>query len=247
MDTSGRVRSTGRGGSGRAGAVLPRVRLPGIPSPRVAFLQIVRFKILAITRRIIDPAGDSKVATIPPRFAGEVSVIPQAVLATDANRVTVESVGRGSSVADRAGLISTGGEQAQPGQGRLVATRNIAAARLSTAQPISDEARQQALRKVDEDLVKAGLIDKVGGNLRAEVAAELSFELKSCLPTPAIMVKGCLDDCNVCEPGRQQEIKLDLQRKELENKLLARKIELLEQSQEYRCCPAGEVEEEEDD
>lgn len=209
--------------------------------------QIIRFKILAITRRIIDPAGDSKVATIPPRFAGEISVIPQAVLATDTNRVTVESVGRGSAVADRAGLISTGGEAAQPGSGRLVATRSIAAARLSTAQPISDDARQKALQRVDEDLVKAGLIDSVGGNLNAKLAAELSFEIKSCLPTPAIMVKGCIDECNVCEPERKTEIKLDLQRKELENKLLTRKIELLEQSQEYRCCPAGEVEEEEDD
>ena len=37
--------------------------------------QIVRFKILAITRRVIDPAGDSKVTLQPPRFAGEVSVI----------------------------------------------------------------------------------------------------------------------------------------------------------------------------
>jgi hypothetical protein len=28
---------------------------------------------------------------------------------------------------------------------------------------------------------------------------------------------------------------------ELENKLLARKIELLDKAQEYRCCPAGET------
>ena len=27
---------------------------------------------------------------------------------------------------------------------------------------------------------------------------------------------------------------------ELQNKLLAKQIELLEKSQEYRCCPAGE-------
>ena len=208
--------------------------------------QTIRFKILAITRRIIDAAGDNKVATLPPRFAGEVSVIPQAVLATDTNRVKVESVGRGSATADRAGLISTGDEAPQPGKGGLAATRNVAAGRFGAAQPISDEARQKALQRVDEDLVKAGLIDRVGGNLNAKLAAELSFEIKSCLPTPAIMVKGCIDDCNVCEPELQAEMKLDLQRKELENKLLARQIELLEQSSEYRCCPAGEVEEEEE-
>lgn len=210
--------------------------------------QIVRFKILAITRRVIDPAGDSKVATLPPRFAGELSVIPQAVLATDTRRVAVESVARGSAAADRAGLVSTGGDGVQSVaggfQGVGLATRTLAAQRFSTAQPISEEGRKQALEAVDRNLVAAGLIDKVGGSLNAKLAAELSFERKSCLPTPAILVKGCLDDCDVCEPERKVSIKLDLQRKELENKLLAKQIELLEKSQEYRCCPEGEVEEE---
>jgi hypothetical protein len=32
-----------------------------------------------------------------------------------------------------------------------------------------------------------------------------------------------------------------LERKELENTLLQRQIELLDKSQEYRCCPAGTV------
>jgi len=207
--------------------------------------QIIRFKILAVTRRVVDPAGDSKVSTLPPRFSGEVSVIPQAILATDSKRVAVESVARGSAAADRAGLISTGGDGAQPIQAVGLATRTLAAQRFSTAQPISDEARKKALQTVDRDLVAAGLIDKVGGNLNAKLAAELSFERRSCLPTPAVMVKGCLDDCDVCEPERKVSIKLDLQRKELENKLLAKQIELLEKSQEYRCCPEGEVEEEE--
>lgn len=207
--------------------------------------QIIRFKILSITRRVIDPAGDSKVTALPPRFAGEVAVIPQGVLATDNKRVSVESVARASFVADRAGAVSTGGEVAGQVQGVQIATRGLAAQRFSTAQPISDAARQKALQTVDKELVAAGLLDKVGGNLNQKVAAELSFERRSCLPTPAILVKGCLDDCNVCEPEREQEIKLELERKQLKNKLLARQIDLLEKSQEYRCCPPGEVEEEE--
>jgi hypothetical protein len=212
--------------------------------------QIVRFKILAITRRIIDPAGDSMVAIVPPRFTGEVSVIPQAVLATDSKRVAVESVARASSVADRAGVISAGGDAVQAGQsplqGQLFSGRTLAAQRLSTAQPIAEDKRKQALEAVDRDLVAAGLLDKVGGSVNPKLAAELSVEIKSCLPTPAILVKGCLDDCDVCEDARKQEIKLELERKDLENKLLAKQIELLEKSQEYRCCPAGEVEEEEE-
>ena len=56
------------------------------------------------------------------------------------------------------------------------------------------------------------------------------------------MVKGCLDECDVCEPALDKAIQLDLERKRLENELLKKKIELLEKSQEYRCCPAGEEE-----
>lgn len=160
--------------------------------------------------------------------------------------MAVESVARGSGAADRAGLISTGGEATPQFEGRFVAPQAAAAQRFKTAQPISQEERAKALRVVDEDLVSAGLLDKVGGNLNPKLAAELSFEIKTCLPTPAILVKGGLDDCNVCEPALQTEIKLDLARKELENKLLAKQIELLEKSQEYRCCPAGEEEEDDD-
>lgn len=210
--------------------------------------QVVRFKILAITRRVIDPAGDSKVAILPPRFAGEVSVIPQAVLATDTQRVAVESVARGSGAADRAGIISGGGDSVQAvqssAQGQLFGLRAQAAPRLSTAQPISAEARKKALETVDKELVAAGLLDRVGGNVDPKIVAELSFEFQSCLPTPAVLVKGCLDQCNVCDEARKQDVKLDLERKALENKLLAKQIDLLEKSQEYRCCPAGEVEEE---
>lgn len=213
--------------------------------------QVVRFKVLAISRRVIDPAGDSKVAILPPRFAGEVAVIPQGVLATAGNRVAVESVARASSVADRAGLLSAGteiGQDIQPSfQGGLFGARTVAAQRLAIAQPISPDDRKQALEAVDKELVAAGLLDKVGGGLAPHFDAELSFESRSCLPTPAILVKGCLDECNVCEDARKLEIKLELERKELENKLLAKQIELLEKSQEYRCCPAGESEEDEDD
>ena len=55
-----------------------------------------------------------------------------------------------------------------------------------------------------------------------------------------MIVKGCLDECDVCEPSLDREIKLGLDRKHLENELLKRQIELLEKSQEYRCCPDGD-------
>lgn len=214
--------------------------------------QTIRFKIRRIRRRVIDPAGDSKVELVPPRFSGEVSVIPQAVLATDTERVTVESVGRASSVADRMGAISTGGEAGglvrslEAGGLRTAADLRLSQ-RFTAATPLSAEIRQQALEEVDQHLVAAGLLDEVGGQLSPEIAQELSFEIQTCLPTPAILIKGCLDECEVCEPQRKREIELELRRKQLENELLERRIELLEQSQEYRCCPEGEEETEEDE
>ncbi|MCU0911772.1 MAG: hypothetical protein MUE98_10645 [Rhodobacteraceae bacterium] len=111
-------------------------------------------------------------------------------------------------------------------------------------QPVSAEVHDRALKQVDEDLVKEGILARAGSNeVGATLAAELAFERTYCLPTQAIVVKGCLDPCNTCEDARRKAIALDLERKALENKLLERQIALLEKSQEYRCCPAGHEEE----
>jgi hypothetical protein len=52
-----------------------------------------------------------------------------------------------------------------------------------------------------------------------------------------MLVRGCLDDCDICEPALMREIELDLERRALENELLKRRIEILHNAQEYRCCP----------
>jgi hypothetical protein len=66
-------------------------------------------------------------------------------------------------------------------------------------------------------------------------------------PTGGLMVKGCLDECNVCDDMRTAEVKTDLEHKRLQNELLKRQIGLLDKHADYRCCPAGEVEEPEED
>ena len=75
-----------------------------------------------------------------------------------------------------------------------------------------------------------------------EVRKELSWEIHSSLPTLGLLVPGCIDDCDVCEPELQREIELELEHKSLRNQLLKRQIELLDKAQEYRCCPVGEDE-----
>jgi hypothetical protein len=105
-------------------------------------------------------------------------------------------------------------------------------------QPIPAPVRDAALSKVDAALRAEGLLD-AAGNCSAETVERLCWERTVRLPTPGVMVKCCLDDCDACEPARKKEIELELAAKELDNRLLHRKVELLEQSQEYRCCPGG--------
>jgi hypothetical protein len=195
--------------------------------------QTVRLTLETIRRRVIDPAGDTRIANNRFTSQGEVSVIPAAVLATDKQRLEVEQIGRTSVAAAAAGTVAPGNT--------VVATRlltnNFALAQQPT-EPLTAAVRAQALAVVDADLVKAGLIDPKSGEATEEAKARFAFEMTSSLPTPGMLVRGCLDDCDICEPALMREIELDLERKALENELLKRRIEILHKSQEYRCCPA---------
>jgi hypothetical protein len=101
--------------------------------------------------------------------------------------------------------------------------------------------RQAALKLVDADLINEGLIDKNGQVTKAAQQA-LGWDKTMSIPTPGVLVKGCLDDCDACEPQLEKLYELEITRKDLENQLLAKQIALLEKSQEYRCCPADEEE-----
>ena len=84
------------------------------------------------------------------------------------------------------------------------------------------------------------MIDRAGGVVAKPIQEEINYERETSIPTAGVIVKSCLDDCNICEDEVQRREKLELERLELQNKLLARQIELLEKSQEYRCCPLSE-------
>lgn len=208
---------------------------------RINKTQTVRLTIESIERRVIDPAAPTEVTNNPPRLTGGVSVTPTAVLATDSKRVEVEATGRSSIAAQQTSAVSSlGGAQF----GGLAAAQFVSA-RAPVFEPISTHVREHALQQVGQDLVAAGLLDQPGpaGRVTPETQREFSFERCISLPTPGLLVKGCLDDCNICEPALLREIELDLARKDLANELFAKQIELLEKSQEYRCCPAGSEEE----
>ncbi|NUO82618.1 hypothetical protein HUU05_21310 [candidate division KSB1 bacterium] len=196
--------------------------------------QTVKFTLEAIERRVIDPAADTRVTNNPFVSQGDVSAIPNGVLATDVNRLKVEEAARASVAARDRDAVAP----------QIAGLRAFAFQRL---EPLPIAIRQQALQQVDNDLIGAGLLDKNTGKISPEVQRQFSFELRSSLPTPGVLVKGCLDECDICEPAVMTGIELELERKRLENELLKRKIELLDKAQEYRCCPAGEEPESSDD
>jgi hypothetical protein len=191
--------------------------------------QIVKITLEAIERRVDDAAAPTRISANPAISRGQVSVFPASVLATQKDRVAVEQIGRDSVAAqDRNNF----GAAAFTGANTLLFPASV------FAEPLSDALRTAALKQVDASLVKEGLLTPAGA---VAPQAQKNFEVtvESCLPTPGIIVKGCLDSCDVCEPELQKKIELELEEQELKNQLLKRQIELLEKSQEYRCCPGG--------
>lgn len=193
--------------------------------------QTIKFSIRRITTRVIDPAGDSSVVNNPVVGDDKLTLLPTAVLATPEN-INFKK-------ATNANLRFTA---AVPQTFSRVFAANPVG---TTTRPLDNNVRKLATEKVMKDLAGNGIIDEKG-NVSKQTVAELSFEFKTSIPTPGVVVKGCLDECNVCDPAQQEHIKLELEHAKLKNQLLVRKVELLEKSQEYRCCPVGESEEESD-
>jgi hypothetical protein len=207
---------------------------------RINKQQTVKFTLVSIERRVIDPAANTRVTNNAFLSRGDLSVIPSAVLANDKQRLEVENVGRAAGNAEALSDAVAGGRTAfNPALNvfgpAFTATRGV--------EPLPADVRAEALKAVDQDLVKAGLLEKVGGNVTKDKVTEISFEATFSLPTAGVLVRGCLDECNICEPEREKEIELDLERKHLENERLKREIALMDKDQQHRCCPGAEDEE----
>ena len=192
--------------------------------------QVIKFELESIERRVLDdnaPVGgiiQPGVAKLP------IALVPQDIPATAALRkvaIPANNLAAGAFVSasaiDTASLASV-----NPNTGSQFFTGDQ-----NAGTPLDADTRAKALKEVDEQLVKKNLIDK-SGKVTTETKQQIKFESTFSLPTAGIIVKGCLDDCEVCEPWLKE-------RMQLENDLLRRQIELLEKSQEYRCCPPAPV------
>ena len=206
---------------------------------RINKTETIKFEIISIERRVLDPVTPMPVPANPFRPLGQVATIPQEVPATNAQRVATldRSIQSDQRVQVQA-LASLPRATGNVGFATL-AVLGTAAAALGDQAPLDDALRAKALASVDEQLVKQGLLDKVGGVVSPRVKTDIGYERKTSIPTAGVIVKTCVDDCSACEPQLEKKIELELQRLELQNKLLARQIELLEKSQDYRCCPEG--------
>jgi len=202
---------------------------------RINKTETIKFELVSIERRVLDPVAPMPVPANPFRPVGQLTTVPQEVPATSAKRLDLQQ----AAIQSDQNLIQLGSGGQVAGATRL-ATATLAvplAAALGTQQPLPDSLRQKALAEVDAELVQQGLIDKVGGSVSKRAQEEIGYQRETSIPTAGVIVKSCLDDCNICEPEVQKREQLELDRLDLENKLLARQIELLDKAQEYRCCP----------
>lgn len=206
--------------------------------------ETIKFELVAIERRVIDPVAPVPIPANPFRPLGQVATIPQEVPATNLKRNAALDA---SIQADQ--RVQVQALQRLPGSAnlnlRLDAAGAFAAVRevdtLGTQTPLDDGLREAALRFVDAQLVKQGLLTDVGGTVSPQAQEEFGYTRNTSLPTAGVIVKSCMDSCGICEPAVEQREALELQKLELQNKLLEKQIELLEKSQEYRCCPADET------
>jgi len=200
---------------------------------RIDKCETIKFELVAIERRVIDPVAPTPVLANPLRSVGQVATIPQEVPATATGRLDIEERGLRSEAL-----------YAQVGTPGLTGLRSAdvfspAVSLIQPGIPLPAAVRKAALDEVDEALIEEGLLDPEAREVSDGAKEAIGFERETTLPTAGVIVKGCLDDCNVCEDELQRQIQLELDRLDLENKLLARQIELLDKAQEYRCCPPG--------
>jgi len=210
---------------------------------RINKTETLRFEIVSIQRKVIDPAAPTPIPGKALKSRGQVATVPQEVPATNTERLAIEERALQSSLRERQTDFSPRATFASASFN----TGNFFRAPFTQAEtPLNVESRQAALQEVDSQLTASGILSQETGQIPDMLRNELSFESKTSIPTAGIIVRGCLDNCDTCELELKESIRLDLEHKRLQNKLLERQIELLEKSQTYRCCPASEKAEEED-
>ncbi|CAN5154268.1 hypothetical protein BH11BAC5_BH11BAC5_18460 [soil metagenome] len=189
---------------------------------RINKKQKINFELVAIERRVADSNAPIGGILQPAAAKLPIALVPQDIPATNLlRRTTVAASATAFANIDTASLLNV--------------NQNLNRSAFATEQnfgiPLDEATRAAALKEVDQQLISKNLLDQ-NGKVSEQTKLTINFDMEFSLPTPGIIVKGCLDDCDTCEP-------LVKERMQLENDLLRKQIELLEKSQEYRCCPVA--------
>lgn len=190
--------------------------------------QTIKFELIAIERRVIDDSAPIGGVLQPGTSKLPIALVPQDVPATAALRkvaVSANAFAGATALSQNTVIDTTAIPSLSPDTGSQFFTQDD-----SSGIPLDTDIRNNALKEVDDQLIAKNLIDK-NGKVTTGIRTVIEFSSEFSIPTAGILVKGCLDDCDVCEPMLKE-------RMQLENDLLRRQIELLDKSQEYRCCPA---------
>jgi hypothetical protein len=190
--------------------------------------QKIKFELVAIEKRVLDDNAPIGGVLQPGAARIPIALVPQDIPATAALKRSAETANVAGFAARSANLEFASLATAAP-----LLTRPMFNLDQNLGLPLDAETRAKAIKEVNEQLATNNLTDKEG-KVSKETKQQIDFEMEFSLPTPGIIVKGCLDDCDVCEPALKE-------RMQLENDLLRKQIELLEKSQEYRCCPPAPV------
>lgn len=187
--------------------------------------QQIKFELESIERRVLDENAPVGGLLQPGTARLPIALVPQDIPATSLLRKTAVPVN---------GLV------ASTLAATVTDTASISALNANTgnqfftadqfALPLDADTRSKALKEVDEQLKSASLLGN-DGKPNPAISETINFGAVFSLPTAGVIVKGCLDDCDICEPEAKENL-------QLQNDLLRRQIELLDKSQEYRCCPA---------
>ncbi len=180
--------------------------------------QKVSFELVAIERRVADANAPISGVLQPATGKLPVALVPQDIPATALLKKTTVTGANTSNL--EASQFFTADQNAN---------RQSFSNDQNFSIPLDEATRAAALKEADQQLIAKNLLNK-DGKISDETKLAINFEMEFSLPTPGIIVKGCLDECDVCEP-------LVKERMQLENDLLRKQIELLEKSQQYRCCP----------
>jgi hypothetical protein len=185
---------------------------------RINKTEIATFSLESIERRVLDPAVVTRPVPVLPSPIRQIAPIPQVIPATSFSKLGLQPVALQQDL-----LTGPGGRIT------LVVPE-------PEGLPLDDATRKAALAEVDAQLAAQGLLDPATGKVSKSAQEEFGYTRKTSLPTAGVIVKGCLDECNTCEPALHRKIDLELEHARLQNELLKRQIELLDKSQEYRCC-----------